>query len=89
MKKILLSALALFIVVGCCQKADALGWDTIAGMSKENVKPTHEYKLDTSGYSPRVYEWTPKDNKNITCVFVAAERKGGVACYPKNNSVKR
>ena len=89
MKKILLSAVALFIVVGCYQKADAIGWNTISGLGKESVEPRHEYKLNTSGNSPRVYEFTPKDNKNITCVFIAGTKSSGLACYPKNNAVKR
>lgn len=63
--------------------ASAIGWNTISGLGKETVKPHAAYKLGTSGNSPRVYEWTPKGNKNITCVFVAGTKSSGVACYLK------
>lgn len=49
----------------------------------EDRKPTAEYNLDTFGNDVRVYEWTPADNKDIRCVFVAgSDNSTGVACYP-------
>jgi len=79
MKKLLVIGAIMMLPLS----ASALGWNTLSGMGKESVEPKHEYKLNTSGNSPRVYEWTPKDNKNITCVFVAGTKSSGVACYPK------
>lgn len=88
MKKLLLltgiiTSLTIVPVFAGIGISHALGWNTLSGMGKETVKPHAAYKLGTSGNSPRVYEWTPKDNKNITCVFVSSSSKGGVACYPK------
>ena len=61
--------------------ANAIGWNTISNLGNERVKPKEVYNLDTSGNTPRVYEWTPKGNKNVTCVFVAGTKSSGVACY--------
>ena len=50
------------------------GWGT--------VDPTVKYKMDTYGYNVRIYEWAPKDNKDVRCVFVAGNTNStGVACY--------
>lgn len=58
-------------------------FDQIATGTWDSVKPTNAYKLETYGYNVRVYEWTPKDNPNMRCVFVAGETNStGVACYP-------
>jgi len=41
-----------------------------------------KYKIDTHGFNVRVYEWTPKYNKDVRCVFVAgSENSSGNACY--------
>lgn len=49
----------------------------------DDVEPTTKYKLKTYGFDVRVYEWTPKDNPDMRCVFVAGETNStGVACYP-------
>lgn len=48
----------------------------------EDRHPTAEYNLDVFGNDVRVYEWTPADNPNIRCVFVAGNQNStGVACY--------
>ncbi|MDI3325657.1 hypothetical protein QKW35_14860 [Pontibacterium granulatum] len=58
-------------------------FDQIATGTWDSVEPTAAYKLETYGYNVRVYEWTPKDNPNTRCVFVAGETNStGVACYP-------
>ena len=50
----------------------------------QEKKPDHKYMVETHGFDVRVYEWTPKENKNISCVFVAGNsNSSGVACYPK------
>lgn len=49
------------------------GWET---------KKTKKYKIDVMNYNCRVYEWTPEDNPNVRCVFVAGnENATGVSCY--------
>lgn len=48
----------------------------------EDKNPSAKYKLDVYGFDVRVYEWIPKDNPNVRCVFVAGnENSSGVACY--------
>jgi len=47
-------------------------WDTI------DAKP---YNLSVYGFDARVFEWTPLDNPNVRCVFVASNKSSGVACY--------
>jgi len=60
---------------GLFDSAATSGWET-----KEDVR---KYKVSTYGYDVRVYEWTPLDNKNVRCVFVAgSENSSGTACYP-------
>jgi len=57
------------------------GWET---------KQTTHYKLDVMNYDARVYEWTPNENPNIRCVFVAgSENSTGVACYPVVDKSKK
>ena len=56
---------------------------SIVTSGQETIKPNIEYKLNTYGFDVRVYEWTPKDNENMRCIFVAGESNStGVACYP-------
>lgn len=67
---------------GLFDSAATSGWPTIEKVQK--------YKVSTYGYDVRVYEWTPKDNKNQRCVFVAgSENSSGVACYPVEKSKER
>jgi hypothetical protein len=58
---------------GLFDSAMTSNWDT--------VESSH-YKLDAYGYDARVYEWTPLDNPNMRCVFVASNESSGVGCYP-------
>ena len=80
MKKLLLAGLLLTAT----SVTNAGLFDTVATGNWPTKKPSAKYKVETYGYDIRVYEWTPKDNKNITCVFVAGNKNSsGVACYPK------
>jgi len=66
---------------GFLSAATTTGWPT---------KDTVAYKLDTRGYDVRVYEWTPDENPNIRCVFVAGETNStGVACYEVSAEKKK
>lgn len=50
----------------------------------DEIKITSEYKINAfSSYDSYVYEWTPKENKDVRCIFVVNPNKGesGVACY--------
>lgn len=59
------------------------GWLPDLSTTVQEVKEVKVYKLKSAGFSNlRVYEWTPLENPNIRCVFVAGSKKGGTACYP-------
>lgn len=80
MKKLL----ALFTAGILSLQANAGLFSSAITNSWDTKTPTGKYLLSTYGYDVRVYEWTPKDNKDVTCVFVAGqENSSGVACYPK------
>jgi len=67
---------------GLFDSAATSGWPTIENVTK--------YKVSTYGYDVRVYEWTPKDNKNVRCVFVAGnENSSGASCYPVEKDKER
>ena len=58
------------------KKSEALfGWKTI--------EPDASYKVEASGFNLRVYEWTPKFNASITCLYVAGSETGNTVCYAK------
>lgn len=80
MKKILVLVLAIALFA----TPAFAGWLTnqIAG-DGEGTKKSVMYKLEAFGNDLRVYEWTPRENPNVRCVFVAgSENSTGVACYP-------
>jgi len=55
-------------------------FDSVMTSDWGTVGSTH-YKLDAYGFDARVYEWTPLENPNVRCVFVAANKSSGVSCY--------
>ena len=63
--------------------ANAGLFDSIATSGWEDKKASAKYNLEAYGFDARAIEWIPKDNKDWRCVFVAANKNGGVACYPK------
>lgn len=76
MKNLLLVLIACFSL-----HANAGMFDTLA-TSNWPTKPTTKYKIDVYGYDMRVYEWTPKDNPDVRCVFTAGNKNSsGTACY--------
>lgn len=89
MKRILIAGVATAMLMGASvaqaglfDSAATSGWPT-----KEDVR---KYKVSTYGYDVRVYEWTPLDNKNVRCVFVAGnENSSGASCYPVEKSKER
>lgn len=79
MKKLLASAIVLCSFVGT---AHAGLLDSVATGGWKTKQTTTKYKLSTYGYDVRVYEWAPKDNPDVRCVFVAGNKNSsGVACY--------
>lgn len=71
MKKYLLIP---FILMGC----DGAVNTTPTGL----FQPDHYYEIDGWGTNPDVYEFTPKSNKNYTCLIII-ESVNGVFCIPK------
>lgn len=41
-----------------------------ASMGMQTVKPDAEYKVSTSGFSPRVYEFTTKTQPYMRCIVL-------------------
>ena len=86
MKKLFI--LISFILIASTAQA---GWiASVANSDLPEVKPESKYELDTYGFDVRIYEWTPKDNKNVRCVLAAGnENSSGVACYEVQPSKKK
>lgn len=80
MFKKVLTAVALTVTMTTTAHAGL--WDSAVTSGWPTKDVTTKYKLDTYGFDVRVYEWTPRDNKNVRCVFVAGSNNStGVACY--------
>lgn len=64
-----------------------LGCDAINPDIQNNplMEPAFEYEIDTWGSNSEVYEFTPRSNKNYTCVFVMLDSGNdmGLQCFPK------
>lgn len=79
MKRLLIAAVMAATTVtsaqaGLFDSAMTSGWEK---------KSTDKYKLEVYGWDVRAYEWTPKENPNWRCVFLAGnENSSGSACYP-------
>jgi len=73
-------SLSALLVSGC----DAIVPDV---QNNPLVEPDFEYEIDTWGYNSEVYEFTPRANKNYTCVFVMLDDGSdmGLQCFPKGN----
>ena len=68
----LVLALSFNAQAGLFDSAMTSGWDSVE---------SKRYKLEAYGYDARVYEWTPLENPNTRCVFVASNESSGVSCY--------
>jgi hypothetical protein len=60
--------------------ANAGLFDSVMTSSWPTVE-SRPYSLGVYGFDARVFEWTPLDNPNVRCVFVASNKSSGVACY--------
>lgn len=68
--------------------ANAGMYSTVVGMTMEEKKPNSAYTVDTNGFNPRVYEFTPKGNPGYICVYTFISGDKGAAntalqCFPK------
>ena len=77
-----------FLVLAFAITGHAGMWEKYTTLGKKKIKPNAQYKLATSGWSVRVYEWTPAYNPNWRCLFVGGTQKGGGGCYPVQQKLK-
>jgi hypothetical protein len=66
-------------------------WTTIGGLGQKELKPDSTYTLDTLGQNPRVYEFTPLQNQDYTCIIVYTEgdyQSPTMQCIPKGKGRK-
>lgn len=40
-------------------------------------------RIEATGFDLRLYEFTPKTEQNMRCVFVSGDKKAGLDCFPK------
>jgi len=67
-------------------------WTSVSGFATKEIKPDATYTVDTIGQNPRVYEFTPKFNKNYICIalFTEGDYKAPVMqCIPKEKDIKK
>lgn len=79
-KRILVTAIILIPLTASTAYAGA--WEKWTSIGNKTL-PTKTYNIEASGWDVRVITWTPPDAPNVSCVFAAGSKKGGVACYPK------
>jgi hypothetical protein len=62
-------------------------FSTVSGMVMDEKKPLASYTIDTAGINPRVYEFTPQNDKTKLCVVVFANSDRGaipaMQCFKK------
>lgn len=74
MKKSMIVLLAAIVLSGCDQGSI---------FNAQQMEPDAVRRIESAGFDLRVYEFTPVTARNMTCVFVAGDRKGGLDCFPK------
>jgi uncharacterized protein YxeA len=78
MKKILaILVLALSLNAGL--------FSTMQNLNMDEIK-TNAYTIDTAGYNPRIYEFTPKGDKSKLCIMAFGNSKNGsptIFCFTK------
>jgi len=53
-------------------------FSTISGMAAKEVKPKAFYTVDTAGYNPRIYEFSPQTVKGVVCIILYGNNNGEV-----------
>lgn len=85
----MMKAIAILTAAAAClglaaTTADAGLWTMIKNGSLPSGKTDAEYTLPVSGLDLRVYEFTPKANRNVTCVVVyGTDTPAGLQCFAK------
>ena len=77
--KLLLTALIMGVLTSCSDGAVS------AFSTGELSDPDYSYEIDTWGSNSEIYEFTPKSNTDITCVFVMLDSgvAMGLQCFDK------
>ena len=76
-KTMILAAIAALALAGCGEAGSYFNHNT-AQLNNDKVG-----RLEAMGTDLRVYEFTPQTAPNKQCIFVAGEKKGGLACFDK------
>lgn len=86
MKKLLI----LIVLIAFAPPAMAGFLTNMVAGEGEKTEKSRRYALEAFGNDVRVYEWTPLENKNVRCVFVAGSQNStGVACYEVEDARKK
>ena len=69
---------SLFLLSACDGGPDIHGFKLI--------QPDHEYEVDTWGFNSEVYEITPRNNHNYTCLMWMLDSGSSMSidCFPKD-----
>ena len=79
----------LLILAGLSVYGYAGLYSTVSGLlTMKEIKPLSSYTLGTTGINPRVYEFTPQNDKSILCVVVFGNSDNGTSvpamqCFKK------
>ncbi|MGD8305879.1 MAG: hypothetical protein PVF17_04430 [Ignavibacteria bacterium] len=60
----------LFLVLFSVLTAKAGMFSTVEGLTMKEKKIDTKYTIDTNGFNPRVYEFTPVTQPKYTCIIV-------------------
>jgi len=61
-------------------------FDSMATSGWPNKVPEQKYTLDVYGFDVRVYEWTPKEDKNARCTAMFSQSGPvGIQCWKKTD----
>lgn len=74
------------LAFGIAAAATLVACDNVDSYSDMQVDDDVIYgRIAAMGTDLRYYEFTPKSNPNITCVFIAGTQKGGIDCFAKDH----
>ena len=73
----------LYAVIAVASSIVLTGCDQGSVFNSPLMHTDQTSRLESAGWDMRVYEFTPRTSPNTQCVYVAGERKGGLACFPK------
>ena len=67
----------LLILLLALASANAGMWSVLTTADMQKVRPSAQYKLDTAGWAPRVYEFTTHSEPKMQCVIVFSSSSKG------------